>query len=350
MLNQILSAVLNVLAILGVIAPQVMTAAKEHFQYIIETAVLNIDTRLQDGTSGLAAMASANATYAGGINTKLDALAAQITAYTPVPTVVSLPVIPPAGYGGGATAAAIWGYTIPLTTISAEDSLAAATAPGLIQAYAESMVPVWFPGGWSFGGDWGVSNQVMPNVNFPPPLDPSTILVTDLTPLAWVNRVQPTYTVTSDDSGRPTTYQTGSSWDWTYFMGFAEFADYKAATFGGSLPVLNVAPVWPGLALVTLGTPVAITTAFTIAVPLHGVIVNLTAEPSKSSFYSFDGVNSYRNLGALSFTTDDGEQEASTSLGFTSGIYTPKTMGQASGVKVRTVGGVAGTVTPWVIT
>ena len=125
------------------------------------------------------------------------------------------------------------------------------------------------------------------------------------------------------------------------------FAAYALALFPA--PNNGVAPVWPGISAVTLGTPEAIAPMLTITTPCHGVIVTLTAEPSKSSFFSFDGVNSYRNLGALSFTSDDGQQEISQSLGFTTAVYTPKSMALAAGLKLRSVGGVAGTVTPWVI-
>ena len=144
------------------------------------------------------------------------------------------------------------------------------------------------------------------------------------------------YIVTTDDSGDV---------QWNCTIAEPQYQVLRANLLASQ----SVAPVWPGLAGVTLGVPVAISAAFTITAPMHGVIVALTGEPTKSSFFSFDGVNSYRNLGALSFTTDDGEQEFSQSLGFTAGIYTPRVMAKASGVKVRAVGGVTGTVTPWVI-
>jgi hypothetical protein len=81
---------------------------------------------------------------------------------------------------------------------------------------------------------------------------------------------------------------------------------------------------------------------------MDGVIIAITDEPAKAGWFTFDDVRSYRNLGAISFVSDNGDQEPPQNLGFTQEVYVPRTMVQASGVKVRAVGGVEGTVTPWV--
>ncbi len=263
---------------------------------------------------------------------------------------VILPTTPPTGYGTGGLVNAIWAYIIPSTTIRADDSLAAAAAPGLLEAPFGSLKAAYFPGGWSVGGDWSFSAQPAPDNNRAPPLDPGTILVGDLTPLDWVNRVQPGWGVTAGEGGHPEAYQTGSSWTWVYWMGFAEFAQYKAAVFGASSLASPAAPVWPGIALVTLGTPVALSEALTIAELMDGVIIELTSVPSQRGFYGYDDVKVYQNIGALVFVDDNSDVEGFQAIGATFGVYSPRSMVRASAVKIRGGPGVSGTVTPWLIT
>jgi hypothetical protein len=82
---------------------------------------------------------------------------------------------------------------------------------------------------------------------------------------------------------------------------------------------------------------------------MDGVIVSLTSVPTVRGFYAFDGLLSYRNIGALTFVDDNSDAEYPQTLGFTEAVYLPKAMAHAGAVKIRTVGGIVGTVTPFVI-
>ena len=120
----------------------------------------------------------------------------------------------------------------------------------------------------------------------------------------------------------------------------------------GLLPTqIGVAPVWPGLANVTLGTPVALASGVTITTPMDGVIVSITGtDPDFEHYYTYDDLRAYRNVGALVFLDDDGHAESFQPIGFVSAVYCPRSMKRAGAVKMKVGHGLTGTVTPWTIT
>jgi hypothetical protein len=117
-------------------------------------------------------------------------------------------------------------------------------------------------------------------------------------------------------------------------------------------PVIPPAsPVWPGLANVTLGTPVALASGVTIVTPMDGVLIDITGtDPDFNHHFNYDGLVAHRNVGALVFLTDDGEAEGFQPLGFISAVYCPRTIKRAGAVKLMSSHGLTGTVTPWTIT
>lgn len=350
MLNQILSAILNVLAILGIITPQVILTAKEHFQYVIETAVLNIDTRLQDGTSGLAAIASANASYAAGINTKLDAIAAQITAYTPVPTVVSLPTIPPTGYGApdvASIADAVWFWRGGPYGAVPGDLLADAAYFPVMLSQISWPAPIGSGKFYTETGDWGSSfgpsrrlyQPIWPVANILSTDTLSTFLERESTNTGWVLSGDGTFYSVADAS---------TGWTYQTVMSPGDFLTYKESLF----PVAPraTAPVWPGLALVTLGTPVAFTGPTNVNVPMHGILIEIDSVPPGKPQYVFGSQTANGHIGAVAFIDDDQEMEYSQQLSFNYQVYCCQSMVIAGGVKLRCVPGVTGIITPWTIT
>jgi hypothetical protein len=106
-------------------------------------------------------------------------------------------------------------------------------------------------------------------------------------------------------------------------------------------------PAWPGSTLVQLGSPVDLTAGLTVTTPMDGLIVEITSVAPKQMFYTYHDVRSYRHIGALAFFDDEGHLEGYQALGFTSAIYTPRSLVRAEGVKVMSAPGTAGTVTPW---
>jgi hypothetical protein len=257
--------------------------------------------------------------------------------------------MPPAGYGAPSVSdigLEVWTYVLP-NMAGSGDALADLynTQNGTVARNG-----LFLPGVlWQAAMSNNNFNQLSEAGAFPSDLiDETTILSTDATILAWLQRVYPLNGWTSNyrDGNAGAVAQDGSYSDvwWICTMSQSDFNGFR-----GIANSVLVPPIWPGLALVTLGTPVALSLGLTITTPMDGAIVSLTSEPAKSGFFTFDDVNSYRNLGALSFFDDDNNQEPPQSLGFTDAQYCPKTMVRAGGVKVRCVGGVTGTITPWVI-
>jgi hypothetical protein len=109
------------------------------------------------------------------------------------------------------------------------------------------------------------------------------------------------------------------------------------------------APVWPGLANVTFGAPVALSTGLTITTPMHGVVVNLTSVPAENDRYLFDTEASWVHIGALAFADDNDAFEGFQPFSFGKHILTPTRLVRAERVVIRSALGVQGTVTPWTI-
>lgn len=132
----------------------------------------------------------------------------------------------------------------------------------------------------------------------------------------------------------------------------AEWDGYVGSLYPAPIAVdVNVPPVWPGLDLVTLGTPVALDSGVTITEPMDGVLISITGtEPDYTHFYTYDDLRAWRNVGALVFLSDDGQAEGFQPIGFVSAVYCPRSMKQASAVKLKCGHGLTGTVTPWTIT
>jgi hypothetical protein len=109
------------------------------------------------------------------------------------------------------------------------------------------------------------------------------------------------------------------------------------------------APIWPGLAGVTLGTPVALADRVVIEEALHGVLVNVTSPPHGLGKFEIGSQSFWYRLGMLYFVSDNGDVEAAQPLGCGNAIYVPKTMAEASGALLRVKGDPEGTVTPWTL-
>lgn len=110
---------------------------------------------------------------------------------------------------------------------------------------------------------------------------------------------------------------------------------------------MDLPPVWPGSANVTLGEPVALVDQLNLVGTMDGVLVNVTTPPTKTGVRSVGGALYDYNVGEIAFETDGGEIEPWQYMGFRSAIFTPKTMTSAAGARFRVLAGAAGTVTPW---
>lgn len=104
------------------------------------------------------------------------------------------------------------------------------------------------------------------------------------------------------------------------------------------------APVWPGLANVTLGTVLTLSEQPAVTGPFDGVLIDVTTPPTRTGLRQFGDAPMDYGVGEIAFVTDNGYIEPWQYLGFRTALYTPKMMRQASGVRCRILAGAAGTI------
>jgi hypothetical protein len=110
------------------------------------------------------------------------------------------------------------------------------------------------------------------------------------------------------------------------------------------------APVWPGIAGVTLGTTVALVDGLHLTTAMDGVIIAITTPPSRTGTMNIgDATFDYRE-GQVAFESDEGDLEMWQYLGFRNALYTPRSLQHAAGARFRVLAGAEGTVTPWTVT
>jgi len=324
--------------------------ATQEQQNLQTTIITNTQLALQNLTYGLAAAYDQRV----DILARLTILQASVDAIPVTPQLaadpVILPTIPPTGYGG-ASVLDVWAAELGADGLLASDLLEQAGHLAATNIASRGLVV----GNSNYFHLSGADIASIPSRitdTSPPTVSAANILLDD-TRATWLDRE---WTITGGwllDTAVDLYYYrdnpSGNDCRWYCVVDQEWFVRLKAVSTGTSASLV-LPPLWPGLELVTLGTPVAIDTGLTITEPMDGVVITITDEPSRLVFFTFDDVNSYRNLGALSFFSDNGDQEPFQPLGFTSAIYCAKTMNHAAGVKLRTSGGVSGTITPWTIT
>jgi hypothetical protein len=112
-------------------------------------------------------------------------------------------------------------------------------------------------------------------------------------------------------------------------------------------PTVVTAPVWPGLANVTLGSAHTLSDGLLIDHPMDGLLIIISSHPSWAGKYAFGEVNSWIHTGSVIFGNDDGEYEYPQQIGLDSHLLTPKLMARAASAIVRLNSGFGGTATPW---
>lgn len=350
LIARILASILNTLGVLNLIQglingliQSVRLNAQEAIPFQIENIVANTQLAIQNGSYGLSNNYAQNQANTAAI---LLAIAYLTDGTTPV----SLPATPPTGYGSGSSAPTV-------------DDIWAGPASGMndtptevfnaIQAYMENSRnfvarPMGKLPGFQIWGLWGQEQANPVPLHYPAP-DYSDIRVTD-DRLSWLTRTDPLNSWYADPlTGEPSalTDPADLGQPWKMQPSFTE-GQFKTFPTTGILSLGP--PVWPGLPLVTLGSPVALASTLTVTSPMDGVIVQLTTVPPGKPSYDYDGTFSYGAIGGIAFQDDNGSMEAQQILGFTQQIYTPRAMKQAAAVKLLCRPGISGTVTPWVIT
>jgi len=108
-------------------------------------------------------------------------------------------------------------------------------------------------------------------------------------------------------------------------------------------------PVWPGLAGVTLGTPVALAQGVDVIGPLHGVLLDITSTDRVMPFQQTGAFMTYRNTGRFSFYNDDGWAEDWGGIPSNHAQLMPRQMAIAGGCQLAFYCGVTGWATPFTI-
>lgn len=308
-----------------------------------------IKLKVNDSTFGLAAIKDkldeVSASLAGFILTAeadLDAIQATLAAGVPIGSVGSgaLDDI------GDKTAASVWGQQLSFTTNTTLDAVETAYTfakrfgySGAVTTYFDRKFLISGSGWWN-------------PVGVDPPLiswtaDPSHILADDDV-LTWLQREtdnDPIWTIGND--GYPV-WSDPDNPNWEFVLPWTE--DYFELVKRHFLSASSVAaPVWPGLAGVTLGDPVALDVGLTVTGPMDGVLIAIDTYPAKQGFFTFDTSISLRNAGGIAFVSDNGDEEFPQLLGFLNAVYCPTTMQHAAGVVVRCAADLTGTITPFTI-
>lgn len=337
LLERIIGIVVQVLGVLFNVQQLTQHAAQEHEPFALETIASNAANTVNHPTYGNAAIKAAlDAEFAllngeiSLIHSSVDYIQGALTPYPP---------------NAAANAQAVWSYNnggFAYGGFAAWYQLELAHRR-LVQIAHDWQAP-------SFGASLftlytptlhvGVSTEYLP---FRPAPDFDTI-GDYATVLDWLTATEPNLTWAYDSTSGLCVSQDAVAGDavWTCLLTQADFALLGAKGRTGP-------PVWPGLANVDLGTPVALATDLTITTPMHGVLVEITAVAAKYNTFkfSYDGLTSYRKLGALTFLTDRGDAEQFQFLSFELAIYCPKEMAEAASLKLECAVGTTGTVTPW---
>jgi hypothetical protein len=144
------------------------------------------------------------------------------------------------------------------------------------------------------------------------------------------------------DAGLATTFDTLPGEQWYALRCLLRDADvYPMA---GRLP-----PVWPGLANVTLGAPIALSADLELAGPMDGVLISITTPPTGLGKFVIGDRTWWYRLGQIAFVSDNGEVEPWQYLAWDQSVYCPRQMAHAASALIRCLAGAEGTATPWVL-
>ncbi|WP_174591909.1 hypothetical protein [Methanocella conradii] len=342
---RIVGIVERILALIGVIQDDQRILAREHIPYQIESTVVATSLNVANPTYGLQAIE----TMLADVQAKVDAIYAD---YQQRNQPVTLPPTPPPGYGVDLA-------SVPLSY--EQSSFNAGQPTNLKDGLVMMTLHDWdraISGIWPMADSpiFGVTyNYPINNLSFAnygaPVEDLSSVQPTD-TVKSWLERVTgltwhdyPLYNV-----GTTTSYV----WTNEYAAGVVIVCTLTTEQLhqlaGIATTAVATAPVWPGLANVTLGTAVTFgpnDLGVTVPGPMDGVLIAITAYPAYKGTFNFAGDVSVRNIGAITFTSDHGQDEFPQLLGFQQAVYCPKSMTRAQSAKLRIVQGTSGTITPW---
>lgn len=283
------------------------------------------------------------------ITAQTTELLAAITTTQQSGSPVTLPTVPPPGYGGsGASAFDVWNDSGDSSVYG--DGTKGFALGGLLNYFQDSSDNSFIPitNNLWVGLHYGSIDPNYPSFTGPfPDIDPTTILSTDATIGDWLNRTTGFTWVLNDQVW--TTYDVPGDLPDSWLlctMNELQFANFKAA---GVTTTVLVPPVWPGLDNVTFGPVQSLVDGLTIPGPLHGIFLIITAVPYPIGYYAFGDIKSYTKVGGVVFVAGTEYAEQSQPLGLQANIVCPKSMVEADFAVLRLQSGVVGVVYPWTI-
>ncbi len=242
-------------------------------------------------------------------------------------------------------AAGVWAYVNGATP-----------APGTYQVGAQLaeawgvLTELYRSGAWRVNGnpffvvEWPGSPITNLSTSFAYPTPDWTAIGSYTSVVDWLNGTDTSGRTWSldADSGLATTYDTLAGEQWFAMRCLLRDTDlYPTAGVG--------APIWPGLAGVTLGTPVAITEPTIIAGPMDGILITLdTADPGAGQ-WAVDTFTSWRYAGYVVFLSAEGHADTTQFLGPADNVFCPKGMAHADSCVVYLNKISTATVTPWTL-
>lgn len=260
---------------------------------------------------------------------------------------IPLPPTPPPGYGGppaGDNANAVWSF-VPAGQF--EQMQTKMLSAGSLAEQLREFWPVPAPDNpfIALVFDWSNANALSVPAQSPD-FDITQILPSDDI-LSWLNRIDTQGNVWSYNvkgvATSPGTFPESGFWQAMFTTD--QFNAWKALL--GTATTSTTAPVWPGLANVTLGATLTLADGLLVPGPLDGVIATITAVAYPSSFYPFGPIKSYVKVASIAFVDDDGQAEWPEPLSFEKHVVCPRSMVRADHAYCRVQTGTIGTVTPW---
>lgn len=279
----------------------------------------------------------------------------------------TLPNPPPEGYGGGASASDVWAY---------EANFPTGNSPGIVQSMLNWM-KFYLPGIATLTGHAGypdprngdfLYHHTEPDLMMlrfslntgvgSLPVPPDTVDwslwngTDDL--LTFLNAQESVYTWTDDgpdgeDHPGRAYARLDAYWGQWYECRWEERDLPWLSARGFAAGASDGPPVWPGIAGVDLGEPVAFDDVAVITGPMHGILVDYTTPPQKTDKWEVGTFANYGHAGQLAFVNDEGYAEAWQYLQWDKQVYVPRALSEAASVLLRPIAGQEGTVTPWTL-
>lgn len=344
-IGQYLQVLITQIAVLinpiAAIQKLVAITAKEHTPYLIEGKVNTIADDVNNSSYGLSALHD----QVGTILVAVAALGAPQQAFSPV-------TLPPTTPSGGAwidtsnAGEIVWAYII---SPSGYGAAALLNFAGMV-AYTNGLTqPVQILGAPFFAALANIDYAQPANTLVLPVLDPTAVPYPQSL-LDAVNAQNPLWTFDwylNQGERVVATHGPGGSASVISTLTDDQFQDLVRNAQG--ITASKVAPVWPGLAGVTLGSAVALVDGIVVAGPMAGVILAITSVPNPISFYPFGSIRSFVRAGALVFTDDNGDSEFPQPFGPENQLILPVMMSSAASCTVRLPSGVVGTIQPFTI-